>query len=108
MRDAFQLNLYINEKEKEKHHPLFDLAIQEAKKVGIEGCTLFRSMESFGQDGKVHTEQILELSPEHTLLLIIVSSKDKIDAFLEKMEGRFSSAFYTITPTQVGSFRGVS
>jgi len=55
----------------------------------------------FGASSRLHTTKILRLSEDLPLVIEIVDSEDKIDAFLPVLDGIMSSGLITLEKVQV-------
>jgi PII-like signaling protein len=55
----------------------------------------------FGHSSHIHTTKILRLSQDLPVIVEIVDSQDKIDAFLPVLDGMMTSGLVTIEKVQV-------
>jgi PII-like signaling protein len=55
----------------------------------------------YGQSSRLHTAKILRLSEDLPLLIEIVDSEEKINAFLPVLEGMLESGLVTLEKVQV-------
>jgi PII-like signaling protein len=55
----------------------------------------------FGHSSRIHTTKILRLSGDLPVVVEIVDSQEKIDAFLPVLDGMMSSGLVTIEKVQV-------
>jgi PII-like signaling protein len=55
----------------------------------------------FGHSSHIHTTKILRLSQDLPIVVEIVDSQEKIDAFLPALDGMMSSGLVTIEKVQV-------
>lgn len=76
------LRVSVGEADKVDGVPVYERILVEAKKAGLMGAAVFRGIESFGQDGKVHTARILRLSEDLPLVVEIADEQAKIEAFM--------------------------
>ena len=97
-----KLHLFVKEQDKKNHRPLFHYIIEEARKKGIEGASLFRTMECFGRDKKIHEDHLLEVSAKHTIMIVIVSEFEKINSLIKELKSLDIKAFYTLTDIEAG------
>lgn len=75
------LRVSVGEADKVDGEPVYERILIEAKTAGLMGAAVFRGIESFGQDGKVHTARILRLSEDLPLVVEIADEREKIEAF---------------------------
>jgi hypothetical protein len=75
------LRVSVGEADKVDGEPVYERILVEARKAGLMGAEVFRGVESFGQDGKVHTARILRLSEDLPVVVEIADEQGKIEAF---------------------------
>lgn len=75
------LRVNVGEADRVDGGPVYERILNEAKKAGLMGASVFRGIESFGQDGKTHTAKILRLSEDLPLVVEIADEQGKIEAF---------------------------
>ncbi|MGB8248350.1 MAG: DUF190 domain-containing protein [Chlorobium sp.] len=80
------LRIFVGEQENLHHRPLYELLVSEALERGMAGATVFRGLLSFGLRHKVHTAKILELVGDLPMIVEIVDTTEKIEAFLPVLE----------------------
>lgn len=66
---------------------VYERILVEAKKAGLMGAEVFRGIESYGQNGKIHTARILRLSEDLPVVVEIADEQAKIEAFLPQVTG---------------------
>jgi PII-like signaling protein len=82
------LRIFIGESDKADHHALFSMIVKSAKERGLAGATVLRGVEGFGANSRsIHTARILRLSEDLPILIEIVDTEDKIQAFLPVVDG---------------------
>jgi len=86
------LRIFIGESDKVKHGPLYEAIIREARAVGLAGATAWRGLMSFGPTSHVRTAKILDLSSDLPVIIEIVDTEEKINAFLPRLSEMFEEA----------------
>ncbi|CAN5595247.1 DUF190 domain-containing protein [soil metagenome] len=76
------LKIYIGESDKHGNRPLYEFLVQEAKKVGIAGATVWRGLEGYGAHRTVHSNKILDISTDLPIVVEFIDSSEKIEAFM--------------------------
>lgn len=77
------LRVFIGEADKVDHHPLHAVIVKTAKEQGLAGATVLRGVEGFGAHSRsIHTARILRLAEDLPLVIEIVDTEEKIQAFL--------------------------
>ena len=100
-RDAVLLRIYIGENDRSDHKPLYEALVLKARGMGLAGATVLRGPMGFGHSSRLHTAKILRLSDDLPLIIEIVDSEEKINAFLPVLDGMMSSGLVTLEKVQV-------
>ncbi len=90
------LRIFINENERYERHPLSDWILKKALDSGIATATVFRGLEGFGGERKIHTSRILALSIDLPLVVEVIDREDKIRDFLNDIEPAIKHGVVTI------------
>jgi PII-like signaling protein len=90
------LRIFIGENDKYESRPLFEWIIAEAKKQKLAGATAYRGCEGFGAQSHLHTAKILRLSQDLPVIVEIVETREKIDAFLPKVDDAVKEGLVTL------------
>ena len=99
-RDAVLLRIFIGEDDKTDHRPLYEAIVLKAREMHLAGATVLRGPMGFGHSSVLHTTKIVRLSQE-PLVIEIVDSEEKINAFLDVIEGMMGSALVTTEKVKV-------
>jgi hypothetical protein len=77
------LRMFIGEADKLDHHALYTVIVRAAREQGLAGATVLRGAEGFGANSHlIHTARILRLSEDLPIVIEIVDTEEKIQAFL--------------------------
>jgi PII-like signaling protein len=99
--DAKLLRIFIGEDDRHGHQPLYEAIVLLARAEHLAGATVLRGPMGFGHSSRLHTAKILRLSEDLPMVIEIVDSAEKIDAFLPKLEGIMGSGLVTLERVQV-------
>ena len=99
--DAVLLRIFIGEDDKADHRPLYEAIVLKAREQHLAGATVLRGAMGFGASSRLHTTKILRLSEELPLVVEIVDSEEKINAFLPMLDGMMTSGLVTLEKVQV-------
>jgi len=99
--EAVLLRIFLGEDDRHDHQPLYEAIILKAREEGLAGATLLRGPAGFGHRSHLHTTKILRLSQDLPLVIEIVDSKEKIDAFLPLLDGMMGSGLVTMEEVKV-------
>lgn len=100
-RDAVLLRIFIGENDKVGHQPLYEAIVLKAREMHLAGATVLRGPMGFGLSSVLHTTKILRLSQDLPLVIEIVDSEDKINAFVAAIESMMGSALVTTEKVKV-------
>lgn len=101
-QDAMLLRIFIGENDRHQHRPLYEAIVLSAREHGLAGATVMRGPMGYGASSRLHTAKILRLSEDLPLVIEIVDTKDKIDAFLPVLETMMTaSGLVTLEKVQV-------
>jgi len=76
------LRIYTSEFDKLEHQPLYEALLFAARKQGLAGATVVKGIMSFGASAKVHTAKLIEISEDLPIVVEIVDTAERIQAFL--------------------------
>jgi len=87
--EAKLLRIVLGESDKLKHQPLYEVIVTTAKQQGLAGATVWRGILSYGANSRIHTFKILEWSQDLPIIIEIVDTEEKINAFLPQLHHWF-------------------
>jgi PII-like signaling protein len=99
--DAVSLRIFLGENDRYDGKPLYEAIVLAARKVGLAGATVLRGPMGFGHSSRLHTAKILRLSADLPLLIEIVDSEEKINAFLPTLDAMMGSGLVTLEKVKV-------
>ena len=100
-RDSMLLRIFIGESDRFHRKPLYEAIVLKAREVHLGGATVLRGAMGFGKSSRMHTAKILRLSMDLPIVIEIVDSEDKINAFLPTLEEMMSGGMVTLERVQV-------
>jgi PII-like signaling protein len=103
--DSFLLRIFIGESDRHDGRPLHEAIVLTARELGLAGATLLRGAEGFGASSHLHTSKILRLSADLPLIIEIVDSEEKINAFLPVLDGMMGGGLVTLEKVRVIHYR---
>jgi len=99
--EAKLLRIFIGESDKWKGKPLFEAIVLEAKARGLAGASVFKGFMGFGAHSRLHTSKILQLSEDLPVMIEIVDTEEKIEAFLPILDEMVQEGLLTLEKVQV-------
>jgi PII-like signaling protein len=100
-KQAVLLRILIGEDDRANGAPLYEAIVLKAREMHIAGATVLRGAMGFGASRRLHTTKILRLSEDLPLVIEIVDSEEKINAFLPALDGMMTSGLITMEKVQV-------
>ena len=84
------LRIFVGEKDKFEHRPLYEVIVLRAREAGLAGATVLRGVEGFGAVSRtIHTARILRLSEDLPIVVEIVDTEEKVGSFLPIVDELF-------------------
>ncbi|HEX7757962.1 MAG TPA: DUF190 domain-containing protein [Caulobacteraceae bacterium] len=100
-QSAVLLRIYTEEGKMNGHRPLYEDIVMKARAAKLAGATVLRGPMGYGLHAVIHTAKILDLSAKLPLVIEIVDSEDKIQAFLGQLDGMRDLGLVTLEKVQV-------
>jgi len=100
-RDAVLLRIFFGEDDRHNRLPLHEAIVLKARELRLAGATVLRGHVGFGHSSRIHTTKILRLSRDLPVIVEIVDTPDKIDAFLPVLDRMMTSGLVTMEKVQV-------
>src|SRR5215831_19426942 len=104
-REALLLRIFIGESDRWEHKPLFEAIVLKARETHLAGATVIRGPMGFGKSSRLHTAKILRLSADLPLVIEIVDSEEKIQAFLPVLDEMMRGGLVTLEKVRVIDYR---
>ena len=72
------LRIFVGEADRWHGAPLYQAIVEEARKQGLAGATVWKGFVGFGAHSRLHTTKILRLSTDLPVVIEIVYAEDNI------------------------------
>jgi PII-like signaling protein len=99
------LRIFLGESDKHDGRPLYEWLMLEARKQGLAGVTVLRGIAGFGAHSRLHTAKLLRLSEDLPIILEIVDTREKIEAFLPTVDHAIREGLATLERVQIRFYR---
>lgn len=106
--DGYLLRIFVGESDKHDGKPLYEWLVLKAREAGLAGATVVRGIEGFGAHSRLHTAKILRLSEDLPIVIEIVDSLDKIEAFMPTVDHAIEEGLATLERVRVHFYRARS
>ncbi len=83
---AVRLTIFVGESDQWHHRPLYTEVVHRAHAAGLAGASVMRGVEGFGASSRIHTTRLLSLGQDLPVVIVIVDSAEKIEAFLPELD----------------------
>jgi len=98
---AKRLRIYIGERDRYKGVPLYHAIVLKVKELGMAGATVYRGLEGFGANSRIHTARLLDLSTDLPVVIDVVDIPERIDRLLPFLEEVIKEGLVTIEDLEV-------
>lgn len=99
------LRIFIGESDQHEGMPLYEWIVRRARESGLAGATVLRGLEGYGAHSRLHTAKILRLSSDLPIVIEIVDTEEKIEAFLPIIDDAVDEGLATVERVEVRFYR---
>jgi PII-like signaling protein len=99
------LRIFVGDSKRHEGKPLYEWIVLQAREQGLAGATVFRGMMGFGASSCIHTSKILRLSEDLPVLIEMVDTRSKLEAFLDRINPLVKDGLATLEKAQVQIYR---
>jgi PII-like signaling protein len=99
------LRIFIGEADKWEGKPLYEEIVLLARREGLAGATAVKGFMGFGCKSHLHTAKLLRLSEDLPIVIEMVDSEDKINAFLPRLDAMVKEGLITLEKVHVEMYR---
>ncbi len=107
-KDAYLLRIHLGESDRWHGRPLYEAIVQQARKDHLAGATVLKGSMGFGAASRIHTAKLLALSEDLPVVVEIIDSKEKIDAFLPHLDEMVLDGLVTLERVTVLKYHAKS
>ncbi len=100
------LRVFVGEADRWEGRPLYEAIVEEARRRGLAGATVWKGFMGFGAHSRMHTAKIVRLSEDLPIVIEIVDSAEKIEAFLPDLDRMVREGLVTLERAEVILYRG--
>jgi len=99
------LRIFIGESDRHDGRPLYEWLVLQARERGLAGATVLRGMQGFGAHSRLHTTKIMRLSVDLPIIIEIVDTTEKIEAFLPLVDENVKEGLATVEKIRIRLYR---
>ncbi len=104
-KDGKLLRIFIGEEDKHQGVTLHEWIVRQAREQGLAGATVLRGLEGFGAHSRLHTAKILRMSTDLPVVIEIVDTREKIEAFMPVVDGAVKEGLATLEKVDIRFYR---
>lgn len=102
---GYILKIYIGESDKHEGELLYEWLVFRARQRELAGATVLRGVMGFGPQSRVYTAKVMRLSQDLPVVIEIVDTLDRLEAFLDEVGPAIRQGLATIEPVDVRIYR---
>lgn len=102
------LRIFIGESDTHEGRPLYEWIVHKAREEGLAGATVLRGLEGYGAHSRLHTAKVLRLSSDLPVVVEVVDTEEKIEAFLPLVDAAVHEGLATVERVEVRLYRSGS
>ncbi len=100
-----RLAIYIGESDRYEGKPLYQAIVRTLKREGLAGVTVLRGLEGFGAHSRIHSTQLLRLSSDLPIVIVVVDSEKYINKALPVLDNMVQEGLMTLEDVEVIKYR---
>lgn len=106
LEEGYLLRIFIGESDRHEGKPLYEWLVLQARAYGLAGATVLRGVMGFGANTRViHTFKIERLSEDLPMVVEMVDTKEKLEAFLGLVDKHLQAGLVTLEKTEIRSYK---
>jgi PII-like signaling protein len=99
------LRIFVGEADHWDGKPLYEAIVLEARSRGLAGATVIKGFMGFGAHSRIHTSKLLALSQDLPIIIEIIDTRERIEAFLPDLERMVGDGLITLERAEVKLYR---
>ena len=104
-QEGYLLRIFVGESDRHSGKPLYEWVVLKAREQGLAGATVLRGLMGYGAHSRLHTFKIEWLSLDLPVVVEIVDSREKIEAFLDLIDDDITEGLATLEKVHVRLYR---
>lgn len=99
------LRIFIDEGNKIKGKPLYEIIVHKAKELNFAGATVLRGILGFGANSRIHSSKILRLSEDLPIVIEIIDTKENIDTIMPFLDKNVNEGLITLEKIKILKYK---
>jgi hypothetical protein len=104
-QEGYLLRIFVGESDRHSGKPLYEWVVLNAREQGLAGATVLRGLMGYGAHSRLHTFKIERLSLDLPVVVEIVDSREKLEAFLDLIDDDITEGLATIEKVHIRLYR---
>lgn len=105
VQEGCLLRIFIGESDHHGGKPLHEWIVLRAREAGLAGATVLRGMMGYGAHSRLHSFKIERLSLDLPIVVEIVDTREKLEAFLAAIDDDIVEGLATLEKAEVRFYR---
>lgn len=101
---AARLTIYLDGTDVWHHKPLYTEIVHRAHQHGLAGATVIRGIDGFSATAREHRHHRFSLAVNTPVTIIIIDERQRIEAFLDTLDGVLTKAAIALDDVEVIRF----
>jgi len=99
------LRIFIGERDKYEHRPLYEWIVKKAHEYGLAGATVLRGMMGYGANSRIKSSKILRLSEDLPIVVELVDTEENLKQFLSNIDHAIKEGLATYEKANILFYR---
>ncbi|MFJ6213244.1 DUF190 domain-containing protein [Streptomyces sp. NPDC092296] len=95
------MTVYLSDSEQFAHRPVYAEIVHRAHRAGLAGASVFRGVEGFGSNSRIHTARLLDLAEDLPVAVVVIDEESRVRAFLPEAREVLGQGLITLDPVEV-------
>lgn len=102
--EGLRLRVYIHEALRYQHKPLYAAIVEQARRQGMAGATVFRGLEGYGLHRHLQTTRLLDVSDDLPIVVEIIASAEAIQRFIPILDALIPHGAATLSAVSIVTY----
>jgi len=89
---AVLVRVFVGEADRIDHKPVYEIIVKTARDRSVAGVTVLRGIMGYGASTRIHTAQLIEISQDLPIVIEMVDTEEKINAFIPFIDEIFEKS----------------
>lgn len=98
------MRIFLGETDKYKGQTMYKYIVNMLRADEIAGATVFRGIMGYGSSFLIHSASILDISEDLPIVIEAMDTREKIEAFIPKLEGIIPGGHIVLEDVKVIKF----